>query len=199
MTERVTKRGKVSRRVTRVRETVALVLISEDGTWHRPLTTLELAILQAFPAEHKGKALDLGVPAGSRGRGPKADQAVTAQREVIGNAVPPAVARAMAEQMLLSLTVANGAVASMGDFGTPVWVKNVLALERQLQAEGYVVAKAGVTMNFTTGEQLDDGALVWGNRAKATKPKGTKQAAKRRAVRHTAIASRTQEARVDLQ
>jgi hypothetical protein len=110
------------------------VLISEDGTWHRPLTTLELAVLQAFSAQHGGKPLDLGVPVGARGRKP--DQAVTAQREVIGNAVPPKVAEAMSGQVLLSLIVAAGALSAMGAFGTDVWVRNLAALRRQLRAEG---------------------------------------------------------------
>jgi site-specific DNA-cytosine methylase len=180
VTESVTKAGKVVRKVKRVRETVALVLISADGTWHRPLTTLELAVLQAFPAEHKGKPLDFGVPPGARG-----DVATTRAREVVGNAVPPAVARAMAEQMLLSLTVAAGAAPGLGEPGTPVWVRQVRALEEQLRGEGFTVAIPGQTMNFTTGEQLDDGALVW-RKAKTKKPKK----ATRRAARHDVALSR---------
>ena len=145
-----TKRGKPKRK----KETVALVLISADGTWHRPLTTLELAVLQSFPAVHNGKPLDFG--GGS-----------TAQRTVIGNAVPCKVAKAIAEQMLLSLVVAATVGFTLGDPGTPVWVKNVRALERQLQREGYVVVKGRGTLNFTTGEMLDDGFARW----RAAKPK----------------------------
>jgi hypothetical protein len=172
--QRTTKQGKVISKTTRVRETVALVLISEDGTWHRPLTTLELAVLQAFPAQHEGKPLDLGVPAGTRGRKP--DQAVTAQREVIGNAVPPKVAEAMSGQVLLSLMVAAGALSAMGAFGTDVWVRNLAALRKQLRAEGFVVVAGTKPLNFTTGEQLDDGDYVW----KAQSSKGRRASAKGR-------------------
>ena len=148
-------------KVTRKRETVALVLIAADGTWHRPLTTLELAVLQAFPARHRGKPLDFG-------------GGTTAQREVIGNAVPPAVAKAMAEQMLTSLLVSRTVGFALGDAGSPVWVRNVRALESELRREGYVVVKGRKPMNFTTGELLDDGAPIW------LRAKVKKKTAKRR-------------------
>jgi site-specific DNA-cytosine methylase len=67
------------------------VIIAADGTWHRPLTTLELAALQGFPTEVDGKPLEL------------AGKSSTAWRERIGNAVPPPAARAIAEQMLIAL------------------------------------------------------------------------------------------------
>lgn len=169
VTETTTKRGKVTRKVRRVKETVALVLVSKDGTWHRPLTTLELAILQSFPAKVDGKPLDFGVPDGARGR--KADRAVTAQREVIGNAVPPKCAQGMAEQMLLSLMVATGATPSLGTFGSAIWVRNVRALEKQLRAEGFVVVKGTKPLNFTAGTVLDDGAVAW--RKRGAKPRRT--------------------------
>lgn len=73
---------------------VPLVLISADGTWHRPLTTLELAVLQGFPWWHNGTALVFNGGA-------------TEQREAIGNAVPPPVAMAIGEQMLLCLIAAD--------------------------------------------------------------------------------------------
>jgi site-specific DNA-cytosine methylase len=52
------------------------VIIAADGTWHRPLTTLELAVLQGFPAEIDGQPLKLSGTSSS------------AWRERIGNAVP---------------------------------------------------------------------------------------------------------------
>lgn len=150
-------RGKITRR----RQPVALVLISDDGTWHRPLTTLELAVLQGLPWQHRGAPLDFG-------------GGTTAQRETIGNMVPPPVAKAMAEQMLLSLLVSSTVGFALGDPGTPVWVKNVRRLERDLRREGYVVVKGRRPMNFTTGEFLDDGATRW--RAPITKKRRTRRA-----------------------
>jgi site-specific DNA-cytosine methylase len=68
-----------------------IVLISPDGTWHRPFTTLELAAIQGFPTKIDGKWLKL---AGSSHKH---------WRLVIGNAVPvqaaEAIARACAETL----------------------------------------------------------------------------------------------------
>lgn len=84
------------------------VIVSQDGTWHRPLTTLELAVLQGFPPFIDGKPLELG---GS----------LTSCRERIGNAVPPPAAKALAEQMLVTLACADaGAQRLDGDLD--VWV-----------------------------------------------------------------------------
>ncbi len=80
---------------------VHLIIAAPDGTIHRPLTTLELAVLQGFPAWHRpglADELPLGAPGGqwleltgrSNGR----------WRERIGNAVPPPTAQAFAEQVL---------------------------------------------------------------------------------------------------
>lgn len=68
------------------------VIISTDGTWHRPLTTLELAALQGFPlVMPDGRPLQL------------AGKSDAKWRERIGNAVPPPAARAIAETVLRSL------------------------------------------------------------------------------------------------
>lgn len=161
--ERVSKKGKVTRKTVRKKVVVALVLISRDGTWHRPLTTLELAALQGLRWTHRdGKPLDFG---GGR----------TCDREIIGNMVPPPVACAMASQLLLSQLVADTVGFALGDAGTPIWVKNVRKLERELKREGFVVVKGSRPMNFTTGEPLDDGALRW----KSAKKKRPKKAARR--------------------
>jgi site-specific DNA-cytosine methylase len=72
------------------------VIISEDGTWHRPLTTLELAALQGLPTR---------MPDGSPLR--LAGESQSAWRERIGNAVPPPAAQAIAEQMLVTLVHAD--------------------------------------------------------------------------------------------
>lgn len=88
------------------------VIIAADGTWHRPLTTLELAALQGFPVTLDGQPLVL------------TGKSITGWRERIGNAVPPPAAQAIAEQMLVTLLQADlGAftLASGGD----VWVERV--------------------------------------------------------------------------
>ena len=86
-----------------------VIIVSEDGTWHRPLTILELAALQGIPTVVKEQRLRL---AGNTKEG---------WRERIGNAVPVPAAKAIAEQMLITLTNAE-----MGNFmhsGTgKVWV-----------------------------------------------------------------------------
>lgn len=71
------------------------MIISLDGTWHRPLTTLELAALQGLPVIINGKSLVL---AGNSDR---------RWREAIGNMVPPPAGRAMAEVVLVALLVAS--------------------------------------------------------------------------------------------
>jgi site-specific DNA-cytosine methylase len=68
------------------------IIIAEDGTWHRPLTTLELAALQSFPVVMAdGSPLTLAGKSDAR------------WREAIGNAVPPDAAQAIAEQIMPSL------------------------------------------------------------------------------------------------
>jgi len=89
------------------------VIVAEDGTWHRPLTTLELAILQGFPATMPdGRPLALAGKSQSR------------WRERVGNAVPPPAARAIAGMMLLALLPASEGVSwIMSPYGTDVWVR----------------------------------------------------------------------------
>lgn len=86
-----------------------LVIQSEDGSWHRPMTDLDLAVLQSLPAEHNGKMLALRGPSGKR-------------REHIGNMLPRAVARAIAESCRATLDQPHG-----GDFmlarGGRIWVE----------------------------------------------------------------------------
>jgi site-specific DNA-cytosine methylase len=90
------------------------VIIALDGTWHRPLTTLELAALQGFPLTMPdGRPLALAGKSDAR------------HRERIGNAVPPPAARAIAEQILTALLVSeeeDGWVLG----ATGVWVKNAV-------------------------------------------------------------------------
>lgn len=83
-------------------------IIAEDGTWHRPFTTLELAALQGLvcPEEH----LELEGLSDS------------AWRERIGNAVPPPAAAAIASEMGRTLLLAwSGQTFALGS--TEIWVR----------------------------------------------------------------------------
>lgn len=87
------------------------VIVAADGTWHRPLTTLELAVLQSLPATVKGEPLRL------EGR------SVTAWRERIGNMIPPAAGQAIASEMLLALLASK--LGTMRLSSEAVWVEPV--------------------------------------------------------------------------
>lgn len=84
------------------------VLVAADGTWHRPLTLLELASLQGLPHTVGGAPLTL---AGS-------SRARWAER--IGNAVPVGTARGIAGQMLRTLSAAARGAFELS--ASPVWV-----------------------------------------------------------------------------
>lgn len=85
------------------------VILSEDGTWHRPLTTLECAALQSFPVMVGGQPLTLDGKSNS------------AWRVRIGDAVPPDGARPIAMQMLYTLLNADAGVFALSSGGA-VWV-----------------------------------------------------------------------------
>ncbi len=99
-------RGKLKRR----KEVVPLILISEDGTWHRPLTTLELAVLQGLPWMLHGAPLDFG--GGS-----------TKQRETIGNMIPMPVGAAVGDQMLAAGIAADLGCFFLSNGGGGIWVR----------------------------------------------------------------------------
>lgn len=80
------------------------VIIAEDGTWHRPLTALECAVLQGFEPS-------LTLSGGS-----------SAARVKIGDAVPPPAARRIAEQMLHTLLLADSGSFALSS-GGGVWVR----------------------------------------------------------------------------
>lgn len=84
------------------------VIIAEDGTWHRPLTALECAVLQGFEPS-------ITLSGGS-----------SAARVKIGDAVPPPAARRIAEQMLHTLLLADSGSFALSS-GGGVWVR-----ERQI-------------------------------------------------------------------
>lgn len=84
------------------------MIISMDETWHRPLTTLELAALQGLPVIINGKPLTLSGNSDQR------------WREAIGNMVPPPAGRAMAEVVLVALLVASENAWEMSS--NDIWV-----------------------------------------------------------------------------
>jgi site-specific DNA-cytosine methylase len=90
------------------------VIIAADGTWHRPMTRLELAALQGFPMFVRGKPLHL------------AGKNMSLVAERVGNAVPEPAARAIARQMLATLTY--GAVGHFQLSSEAVWVEPQEAL-----------------------------------------------------------------------
>lgn len=84
------------------------MIVAADGTWHRPITTLELGVLQSLPATIDGKPLVLDGTSHTR------------WREAIGNMVPPAAALEIGNQLLLALLIAKlGAFALSSN---DVWV-----------------------------------------------------------------------------
>lgn len=84
-----------------------LVIEAEDGTWHRPMTDLELAVLQSLPAYHRGEMLALKGPSGKR-------------REHIGNMLPTAAAQAIARECRATLDAAADGFQLVG--GGQIWV-----------------------------------------------------------------------------
>jgi site-specific DNA-cytosine methylase len=100
---------------------LAARIISADGTWHRPLTVLELAALQSLfdPEEVFGEGRDgsFNLVGGSEGR----------SREWIGNAVPRRAARGMGETILECLLMGDLEVA-FALSSRAIWVRP-LALE----------------------------------------------------------------------
>lgn len=142
-----------------VKEAVPLIIEAEDGTCHRPMTTWELLALQGFPVYVRGKATELP---GSSSR----------QREMIGNAVPPPAARAVAEQMLLALIAADTGCFYMSSTG--VWCLPEEKRQR-LAAEGAVPVSARKPWRIGNATILDDGAVV---RAQRKKERGTHERAR---------------------
>lgn len=90
------------------RGVIPVIASPHDGTWHRPLTTLELAALQGLPTILHGKPLAL---AGRR---------VAAWRERIGNAVPVQAGQAIGEAMLRALLASKLGTWTLGS--TDIWV-----------------------------------------------------------------------------
>jgi site-specific DNA-cytosine methylase len=87
------------------------VIVSLDGTWHRPFTTLDLAALQGYPVLEQDFRLD-----GSD----------SLQREHIGNSVPVPAARAIATTMLRTLLM-HELGESFALKAEPIWVNPWIA------------------------------------------------------------------------
>lgn len=85
---------------------------AEDGTWHRPFTTLELAALQSLVDPEEVLELD--------------GLSDSDWRERIGNAVPPDAAQAIAGEMGRTLLLAwSGETFTLSS--APIWVQPALA------------------------------------------------------------------------
>lgn len=97
-------------RIPKDNEQGVWVIIAQDGTWHRPLTTYELAMLQNFPTH-----LPDGRPFQLEGcNDAKA-------REYIGNAVPPGAEEAMGNVILMAAAEAEAGISFQLSWN-PVWV-----------------------------------------------------------------------------
>lgn len=86
------------------------VIIAADGTWHRPITTLECAALQSIPTTIDGAPLVLH------------GKSVSGWRERIGNAVPPDAAEALGYRVIFALLEAAMGGFSLASSDTPVWI-----------------------------------------------------------------------------
>ena len=93
-------------------EQLVAVIVAEDGTWHRPFTTLELAALQGLV--DPGEYLELDGTADGH------------WRERIGNAVPAPAAAAIASVMGRAVLLARTGHTFVLD-ASPIWVRNLMA------------------------------------------------------------------------
>ena len=84
------------------------VIVAEDGCWHRPFTTYELAMLQGFP-----RIMRNGQPFQLTGR------SHTRARQGVGNAVPPPAAEEIGNQLLMALLCNKVGVPAIASGG--VW------------------------------------------------------------------------------
>lgn len=108
-------------RLPKANERLRCCIIAEDGTWHRPFTTLELAALQGLADPEQPLILD----GASHER----------WRERIGNAVPPPAAAAIAGEIGRTLLLAR-AGESFVLSSTPLWVRPIaVALSVRQEAD----------------------------------------------------------------
>lgn len=79
-------------RIPQPKDKGVFIIISEDGTWHRPITTFEMAMLQGLPPTFAdGSPLELE------------GNSDAVWREQIGNMVPPPSATAMGNAILATI------------------------------------------------------------------------------------------------
>jgi len=112
-------------------EKLTCIIIARDGTWHRPFTTLELAALQSIydpddfaeiEAEAAWRSKD--DPDWKRAHFMLEGSSDSAWRERIGNAVPPAAAKAIAGVMGQTLLLAmHGETFSLSN--EEIWVRQM--------------------------------------------------------------------------
>jgi site-specific DNA-cytosine methylase len=107
-------------RIPKYTERCVMVIIALDGTWHRPLTTLELAALQGFPMRMSdGKPFQLEGCSDAKAR------------EYVGNAVPPDAAEGMANVILMAMVMSEAGESFIFTH-QDVWVTPNDISERQL-------------------------------------------------------------------
>lgn len=92
------------------RTPVHMVIEAADGTWHRPMTTLELAALQGFPVRDEKTGEWLVLDGESHGQ----------WREWIGDAIPVDTAEAMIRECIATLTEARDGFRLLGH--GDIWV-----------------------------------------------------------------------------
>lgn len=95
-------------------EKVSCLIVAEDGTWHRPFSTLELACLQTILDPEEWATFELRSKSDSE------------QREWIGNAVPRDAAAAMAGEFGRAILAAMSGETFILT-SSPVWVRPVIA------------------------------------------------------------------------
>lgn len=95
-------------------------IMAEDGTWHRPFTTLELAALQSlYDPDDYAEAEEQG------GHFLMDGTSDSAHRERIGNAVPKKAATAMAEEIGRAILLSR-AGESFQLSAAPIWVRPII-------------------------------------------------------------------------
>ena len=97
-------------RIPEPNENCIMIIVAPDGTWHRPLTTYENAMIQGFDA-----VLPDGRPFQLEGCSD------AKAREYIGNAVPPSSAEAMGNVILIAMATAEAGITFEMSW-EPVWV-----------------------------------------------------------------------------
>lgn len=95
-------------------EKLACVIVAEDGTWHRPFTTLDMAALQTFFEPDEWMHFQMHG---------KSDSAI---RERIGNAVPGDAAEAVGSVIARTLLLAAAGETFILS-SEPIWVRGLIA------------------------------------------------------------------------